>query len=228
MSPLLFNLIINTFIQHVKYASYRQLGYQLSKYFQPRHWYQFADDTAFISGQKSENQMLLNAFTRWCSWADMLIRVDKCKTFGIEKVGSNAKQVPPKLYVNNNLIPTVGQGEDFVYLGRSFNYEMDNKSHQDQLVEVTQDIMQRINILPLHPKNKIALYSRYLLPKLSWHLTIADPSKTWVIQSLDSLCNQYIRDWLEIPISGTMDIVSLPKSKFGLNIIPVSTNFTQC
>ena len=68
---------------------------------------------------------------------------------------------PPKLYVNSNLIPTVGQGEDFVYLGRSFNYEMDNKSHQSQLVELTQDVMQRINILPLHPKNKIALYSRY-------------------------------------------------------------------
>ena len=228
LNPLLFNLIINTFIQHVKNASYRQLGYQFSKYFQPPHWYQFADDAAVISGQQSENQVLLNAFTRWCSWADMLIRVDKCKTFGIEKVGSNAKQVPPKLYVNNNLIPTVGQGEHFVYLGRSFNYEMDNKSHQDQLVELTQDIMQRINILPLHPKNKIALYSRYLLPKLSWHLTIADLSKTWVIQSLDSLCNQYIRDWLEIPISGTMDIVSLPKSKFRLNIIPVSTKFTQC
>ena len=49
-----------------------------------------------------------------------------------------------------------------------------------------------------------------------------------MIQSLDSLCNKYIRDWLEIPISGTMDIVSLPKSKFGLNIIPVSIKFTQC
>ena len=96
------------------------------------------------------------------------------------------KTRPPKSYVNNNLIPTVGQGEDFVYLGRSFNYEMDTKSHQDQLVELTQGIMQRINILPLHPKNKIALYSRYLLPKLSWHLTIADLSKTWVIQSLDN------------------------------------------
>ena len=87
----------------------------------------------------------------------MLIRVDKCKTFGIEKVGSNAKQVPPKLCVNNNLIPTVGQGEDFVYLGRSFNYEMDNKSHQDQLVELTQDIMQRINILPYIQKINCSL-----------------------------------------------------------------------
>ena len=137
LNPLLFNLIINTFIQHVNIASYRQLGYQFSKYLLPRHWYQFADDAAVITGQQCENQVLLNGFTRWCSWADMQIRVDKCKTFGIKKVGSNAKQVLPKLYVNNNLIPAVRQDEDFVYLGRSYNYEMDNKSHQDQLVELT-------------------------------------------------------------------------------------------
>ena len=88
--------------------------------------------------------------------------------------------------------------------------------------------MQRINNLPLHPKNKTALYSRYLLPKLSWHLIISDLSKTWVMQLLDSLCNQYIRDWLEIPLSGRLDIVNLAKSKFGLKVIPVSTKFTQC
>ena len=134
LSPLLFNLIISTFIQHVNIASYRQLGYQFSKYLLPRHRYQFADDAAVITGQQCENQVLLNAFTRWCSWADKQIRVDKCKTFGIEKVGSNAKQVLPKLYVNNNLIPAVRQDEDFAYLGRSFNYEKDNKSHQEQLV----------------------------------------------------------------------------------------------
>ena len=29
-------------------------------------------------------------------------------------------------------------------------------------------------------------------------------------------------------ISGTLDIISLPRSKFGLNIIPISTKFIQC
>ena len=38
-----------------------------------------------ISGGEKENQILLNRFTVWCRWSDMIIRVDKCSTFGIKK-----------------------------------------------------------------------------------------------------------------------------------------------
>ena len=85
ISPLLFNLIINTFIQHTKQNEYEQLGYKFSKYFSPRHWYRFVDDASVITGQEYEAQILLNAFTRWCTWSDRVVRVDKCKTFGITK-----------------------------------------------------------------------------------------------------------------------------------------------
>ena len=57
-SPLMFNLIINTFIHSVKHEQYEQFGYKFVRYLTPRHWYQFADDAAVISGLESENQML--------------------------------------------------------------------------------------------------------------------------------------------------------------------------
>ena len=72
--------------------------------------------------------------------------------------------------------------------------------------------MKTIDKLPLHLKYKILIYSRYVLSKLSWHLTVADLPKTW----------------LEMPISGTLDIISLSRSKFGLTIVPISTKFIQC
>jgi hypothetical protein len=37
--------------------------------------------------------------------------------------------------------------------------------------------MKEIDLKPLHPKNKIPLYSRYVLSKLSWHFTIASIKK---------------------------------------------------
>ena len=160
-SPLLFNLIINTFIQHIKQKEYEQLGYKFSKYFSPRHWYQFADDASVITGQEYEAQILLNAFTRWCTWSD-IIRVDKCKTFRITKRGSNAVQTQPKLFVNSEYIPPVPWDEDFEYLGRFFNYAMDNKSHKQILLDNTKEIMKTIDKLPLHPKYKILIYSRYV------------------------------------------------------------------
>ena len=51
LSPLLFNLCFNTFLQHIKSEKYRQFGFSL-RFLNPIHWFQFADDAAVISGQK--------------------------------------------------------------------------------------------------------------------------------------------------------------------------------
>ena len=82
-SPLLFNMCFNTFIQHIKTAKYRQFGFSI-QFLNPIHWFQFADEAAVISSQESENQHLLNRFSVWCQWSNMIIRVDKCSTFGIK------------------------------------------------------------------------------------------------------------------------------------------------
>jgi hypothetical protein len=60
--------------------------------------------------------------------------------------------------------------------------------------------MSEIDLKSLYPKNKILLYSRYVLSKLSWNFTVATISKTWVIENVDSLVNKYIRKWLEVLI----------------------------
>ncbi len=88
--------------------------------------------------------------------------------------------------------------------------------------------MSDIDLKPLHPKNKVLLYSRYVLSKISCHFTVATISRTWVTENVDSLINKYIRKWLEVPISGTLSNVYLTSNKFGLNIIPTSIKFTQC
>ena len=54
-SPLMFNLIISTFIHSVKHEQYEQLDYKFMRYLTPRHWYLFTDDATVISGLESEN-----------------------------------------------------------------------------------------------------------------------------------------------------------------------------
>ena len=198
------------------------------KLLNPTHWFQFADDAAVITGQESENQYLLNRFAIWCQWSDMIIRVDKCSTFGIKKAFTKSVQYLPKLIRNNSLIPVIEIGKSFCYLGRYFDYEMSDDEQKLELVSLLSSQMKEIYLKPLHPKNKILLYSRYVLPKLSWHLTITSISKTWVAENLDSIFVQYIGKWLELPISGTLSNVYLTSNKFGLDIIPPSTKFIQC
>ena len=47
-------------------------------------------------------------------------------------------------------------------------------------------------------------------------------------QNLENVINSYIRPWLEIPVSGSLDIVTLSYNKYGLNNQKLSTKFTQC
>ena len=106
------------------------MGYSFSKLFASRHWYQFADDAAVLTGQEYENQILLNAFTTWCTWCNMKIRVDKCKTFEVAKIGSTAKQIYPKLFVNQEIITALKENESFKYLGCYYGFDMSNKKHK--------------------------------------------------------------------------------------------------
>ena len=227
LSPLLFNMCFKTFIQHINADKYRQFCFSFN-FLNPIHWFQFADDAAVITGLESENQHLLNRFSIWCQWSSMLIRVDKCSTFGIKKSLTKSVQYLPKLLINNCLIPTTNIGESFQYLGRFFDYHMSDQKHKSELITLVDELMSDIDQKPLHPKNKLLLYNRYVMSKISWHFTVAALSKTWVIETIDSVANKYIRKWLEIPISGTLSNVYLTRNKFGPNVLPPSVKIIQC
>ena len=192
-SPLIFNMIINTFVQVIKSDAYTNFGYRSFNNFVPRNWFQFADDAASVTSLESENQLLLNVFSRWCRWADMIIRVDKCHSFGIKKKGTLSVQYQPKLYLDNQLVPPIKPDESFTYLGRHFNFKMDDEKHKTELLEEITEKMEAIHQLPLHPRNKLLLYQRVVLSKISWHLTVTNISNTWVKTNIDNTVSKFIR-----------------------------------
>ena len=105
---------------------------------------------------------------------------------------------------------------------------MDNVEHRSILLETINDLLCTIDKIPCHPKNKLLLYHRYVLSKISWHLTIADLSKTWVIENLDKKVADYVRRRFELPISATLSNIIISKSDYGLSLILPSTKFIQC
>ncbi len=85
--------------------------------------------------------------------------------------------------INNKLIPTTKIGDSFRYLGKYFDFSMSDNEHKQELITLLNDIMSEIDLKPLHPRNKLLLYRRYLLSKISWHFTIATISKTWCLKT---------------------------------------------
>ena len=225
-------MCFNTFIQFVRQNKYKQLGFsaydKLDCLFNPVHWFQFADDAAVVTTNERENQPLLNCFTKWCQWSNMVIRVDKCVTFGIRKFSTRSLQYEPQLFVNHKAIPSVKSGVSFKYLGRYFNFEMDNKVHEEKLQSSLVDMLTNIDSFSILPKSKLLLYQIYLLSKLSWHFTVANLAKTWVIENLDSITIPFLRQWFDLSISATLSGIILPCNQFGLNLQFPSVKFIQC
>ena len=110
----------------------------------------------------------------------MIIKAEKCHSFGLKKCQKKCIQIKLKLYLNNKLINPVKIDESLVYLGRYFDLNMTNKDHKDILQSKTNKLLNTIDNLPLHPKNKILQYQRYILSKICWHLFVADLPITWV------------------------------------------------
>ena len=83
------------------------MGYVYKDCLYPKHWFQFADDTAIVSALESDNQLLCNAYLKWSTWADLIIRVDKCHVFGMKKTKTKSVQYKP--YVTLRKEPTKQQ-----------------------------------------------------------------------------------------------------------------------
>ena len=88
-------------------------------------------------------------------------------------------------------------------------------------------MLKTVDSLHVHPKNKLLLYHRYVLSKLSWHFTVTDLGKTWISENLD-IVSKYIHQWLELPISATLSSIVLSSTKFGLAFQLPSVTFQQC
>ena len=130
--------------------------------------------------------------------------------------------------MDNILVPQIEKDGYFTYLGRHFDFKMTDEQHKVELLNDFNKLMERINFLPLHPRNKLLLYQCVVLSKISWHMTVSNISNTWFKNNVDGIASKYIRIWLEIPISGTLCIVTQSKSKFGLAISLPSTRQVQC
>ena len=66
-------------------------------------------------------------------------------------------QTFPKLFVNQQKIPTLENNESFKYLGRYFNYAMDNHEHKRYLLSETDNTLNKIDKLPLLITSKVQI-----------------------------------------------------------------------
>ena len=78
---------------------------------------------------------------------------------------------------------------------------MDNKVHKDFVTSNLHSLLKKIDKFDINPRTEVLLHDRYILSKISWHLTVADKGKIWISEKLDNIVTKYVDQWLDIPIS---------------------------
>ena len=211
-------MCFNTLIQTVKQRKVNCLGYVFYYTLQPHHWLQYANYTAIAMSCIQDNQYLLNLFTKWSVWANFVVRVDKCKSFGITKKVSQSVQFELNLVLCHEKTPAVESNKSFEYLGKQFNFKMRINEVQGELEKRVISYLTVIDKLPLHPKSKIQILTRYVFSKIRWTLTIYEFPITWLEQKLDSSILYYICRWLKFhPGANTMHL-TLPLNQLGAGV----------
>ena len=228
LSPLLFNMCFNTLMVTIRKEQIKCLGYVLTQIKSSKHWFQFADDTAITTSLTNDNQMLLNLFTKWSSWADLIIRVDKCKTFGIKKMVTSCEQFQPYLIISHQKVPAVPDGESFKYLGKLFNFGMDNSSVKKELIEKIENYLSAIQMLPVKNIDKIKIVNTYVYSKIRWWMSLYNLGITWTKQACDGLISRQVRLWLNMHPGANFTHLKLPLKQLGLNFQLPSDVFTNC
>ena len=69
---MLLSLLISllyTLIKCIDQEKIKLISYSYCNTLQPKHCFQFGDDTATIAAAAEDSQALLNVFTKWCPWA---------------------------------------------------------------------------------------------------------------------------------------------------------------
>ena len=119
--------------------------------------------------------------------------------------------------------------ESFTYLGKDFNFGMDYTAIKLSLKDKVLNYFLKIDLLPLHPKNKLLILQRYVFSKIKWQFSMYQLTETWVKQNIDDfIINKYIRKWLCMPISANVTHLSLPAKYLGLDIISAKQTYLQC
>ena len=137
----------------LKQPKYATLGYLWSNVSitVQRMWMQFADDALVIASKDKNAQILRNVFDAWCRWARMLIRIDKCTSFGMRKRNSQFSQYLPLVSVDGRVIPQVAPNHDFTYLGKYFNFNMNKNQAKTDLKVKLIPLLEKIKNLHISP-----------------------------------------------------------------------------
>lgn len=213
LSPLLFNLSIEPIIDCIQdnTAGIEVESHNLAAM-------AFADDVVLLAKNKEVAAMQIQQVYDRLKEKDMTLSIDKCSTF--EYVSRNKTWFirNPDIGLGNQSVPYNDPDTAFRYLGAKISpwrglidgYE----------VNTIRDVLNRIQLLPIKPMQKIALMRSYILPKYTYGL-IARPPSRGILKEIDTTIRDSARKMLHLHHTTSNFFFYTPQRQGGLGLLEI-------
>src|ERR1044072_7984021 len=96
----------------------------------------------------------------------------------------------------------------------NIDFKLKNELAKTIIIKKLKDLLSVTSNIKTKVQLKIKIVKQYVLSQIRFELKTYNFGSTWIDQNLDSLVVKYVRDWLEMPISGCVkEMMTLPVSK---------------
>ena len=218
-SVVIFNTVMNTLVDNIT-KNHPDLGFSLACVPRKTNLLQYADDTSLIADGPSSCRTLLDATDSWLEWSGTRANVPKCITMAIQS--STGRAYDPKLPLSGLPIPFIG-ASTFRFLGTLISIHSSVAKAKEALLSKLQSLLDRVDRSLVSRQQKLLLFKVSICPCLTWDLTTAQLSTTWLKSMLQSLATRYLKRWSGLAKTAVPNKLFLPKSNGGLDLPDLTT-----
>ena len=183
-SPIIFLVVFNPLLDHIKKFKETH-GYQLGNtkvITKP-----FADDFEIITNNKIKHQKLQNDIQSKCQTMGLVLKPSKCRSLSITSGKPSNNTFTLKNPDNDDLIHLKTLEDDpFKFLGCTITFRNTAADNFKVLNDMLNGKLENLNNCLVRGEYKVAIYSRYLLPSLRFHMSVHNIHQTQ-LDKLDHL-----------------------------------------
>ena len=203
LSPIIFNIVFQPLIDSIKVRK-DKLGFEMGEgetacriISKP-----FADDFEIFTNNARSHRSLQDKVYANALTMGLTFKASKCRTLSIVrgKPTSIVFSLPDPSTGGRIDLSTL-ENDPYKFLGSTITFQNSPQDHLRVLKEKLTSKLENIDKTKIRSEYKLAIYVRYALPSLRFHLSVHSLNKTHLDQ-LDMVAQKFLKSWLNIPVRG--------------------------
>ena len=155
----------------------------------------YADDFEIVTNNKIKHQKLQNDIQKKSESMGLILKPSKCRSLSITSGKPTNITFTLKDPNSDNLINLKTLEDDpFKFFGSTITFRNTAAENYDILNDMLTKKLENLDKCLIRGEYKVAIYSRYLLPSLRFHMSVHSIHQTQ-LDKLDHLLGKYLTDY---------------------------------